>query len=241
MKKIRRVLRTSWETIPFFKTILTGLTIAYGSALYAQQSAVELHWSPANPEPQDEVTLSFTMGTYENQATDVHTVEESFSYADSAFQLSSGPNDTIPLDGTGSWFANDQNWSGYMLIDSANKKIILRMYRPSTDPRSGYETLVSGGEIVVVIEDIAFRKGNRPAFRTRLYPSPSSGRVFVESVDGEPIKQITIINMAGQLVETFTVNQPVFKADLHSLPSQMYILRIEGNNGQYENHRWIKQ
>ena len=219
-------------------TLLVG--IFQMQPLQAQQPPVLLHWSPANPEPQDEVTISFTMGTYENQATDVYQIDESFSYDDSSFQLSWNLNDTIPLDDEGSWFADDEDWSGYMLIDTSDKKIVLHMERPYDDPRSGYASIAGAGEVVIVIEDIWPKKAAPKSFDSKIYPNPSSGYLSIESLDGTPIDQISVINMAGQLVKAFSPGQPIFKANLTELPDQVYIIKVLGMDGTVYNHQWVK-
>ncbi|MEZ4847972.1 MAG: T9SS type A sorting domain-containing protein [Bacteroidia bacterium] len=223
----------------FVLTLLAGMFQTQD--LHAQQPPVELHWSPANPRPNDEVTIFFTMGTYEYQASNVYQIDESFLYSDSSFQLSWNLNDTIPLDGDGSWFANDQYWSGYMLIDTSIKKIVLHLERPSNDPRSGYETLAVGDEIVIVIEDVLLKKAPKVSFSTKVYPNPSNGYLFLESLDGTSIEQISVMNLTGQLVRTFNAGQPIFKANLSDLPDQMYIIKVTGSDKTVHNHRWVKQ
>ena len=215
----------------------------FNTILLAQPPAVELHWSPENPEPEDEVTLSFSLGTQANPAYDKTEIDTTFSYSDSTFDISGGDSDTIPIDGDEtSWFADDNNWIGYIIVNTEIKTIRLFLRRTDEQPRSGAGLIATGGDVIIIIEEIIDRRGQfaESSQNFSLFPNPSSNYFQVKAKGEAKIDQIHVLTTTGQLLKSQNVNQVSTKVDMGSFPAQTYLLKIIDTDGYTEVKRWVK-
>lgn len=70
----------------------------------------------------------------------------------------------------------------------------------------------------------------------KIFPNPTSGVLYIESK--QPISQISVFNILGQLIET---NQNTNQIDLSKAEAGVYLLKIEDENGNSQTHKIVKE
>lgn len=67
-----------------------------------------------------------------------------------------------------------------------------------------------------------------------MYPNPSTDDIFIQLANAHPLLTISILNMLGQIVQSYTVPdnglKSPFKINVGQLVNSQYILQITGNN-----------
>ena len=72
-----------------------------------------------------------------------------------------------------------------------------------------------------------------------IFPNPASNTLFI-GFNNQEMKQISIININGSMVMNHNAQDMVIALDISSLPSGMYVCRIE-QNGKISTHRFVTQ
>jgi hypothetical protein len=57
------------------------------------------------------------------------------------------------------------------------------------------------------------------------YPNPVANTLYISN--SEPIKQVAVYNLVGQLLVQQQVNESEFSLDLNELPQSIYIVKLE--------------
>lgn len=70
----------------------------------------------------------------------------------------------------------------------------------------------------------------------QIYPNPTDGILYLESK--QPIWQISLFNILGQRIET---GQNTNQIDLSKAEAGVYLLKIEGENGNFQTHKILKE
>ena len=73
----------------------------------------------------------------------------------------------------------------------------------------------------------------------RVYPNPTSGRVFIQH-ENTPIEKVIVTDLYGRTVAAFTVNDYTGAIDLSSLPNGLYLLKIGMEDGGAVTTKVIK-
>jgi len=73
----------------------------------------------------------------------------------------------------------------------------------------------------------------------KMYPNPVSGQLTLENMDG--VATLTISNILGQTMNTFTVNNSVMSIDMSNLNNGIYILTLKSADGTMRSERIIKK
>ena len=73
----------------------------------------------------------------------------------------------------------------------------------------------------------------------KIYPSPTNSILTVET-DYIQIKSMTIKNIDGKILDTYSPNNRKAKIDVSHLPSGIYLIQINSEN-KNEIKRFIKQ
>ncbi len=69
-----------------------------------------------------------------------------------------------------------------------------------------------------------------------IYPNPTNGILYIES--NLPFSQISVFNLLGQSIETV---QNTHQIDLSKVEAGVYFLKIEGENGNSQTHKIVKE
>lgn len=72
-----------------------------------------------------------------------------------------------------------------------------------------------------------------------VYPNPSTGLLQVRSSGNQDIDFIQLISLEGQMLEEWSIDSTYFDANLNSLPSGIYLVRIQTGN-EVVVKRWVK-
>ena len=77
------------------------------------------------------------------------------------------------------------------------------------------------------------------AVLAKVYPNPAMNMLYADITDNA-IEQAQVIDMAGNILSTYTVTQKQLAINISSLPPGIYILQLVGNS-KTANARFVKQ
>jgi hypothetical protein len=80
-------------------------------------------------------------------------------------------------------------------------------------------------------------KDNSLVWQFYLYPNPVQEAVYIHCTTDNKIKQGQIVNVQGQTVQEFMVNQGITRLDVSHLPKGVYFVRISG----YKTEKLVKE
>ena len=73
----------------------------------------------------------------------------------------------------------------------------------------------------------------------KVYPNPTANMLYVDLSDNS-IQQVSVMNLSGSTINTYTVTGKQLAINTASLPSGMYLLQLSGNN-KNATVRFVKQ
>lgn len=95
----------------------------------------------------------------------------------------------------------------------------------------------NGCEIENCINNIPFPQNEESI---KLFPNPTSNKIFLTQASGERITDISVFDIEGREVnkKTFFSQQPV-ELEVHDLPNGMYLLQIKNEEGKMQVKKFI--
>ncbi len=140
-------------------------------------------------------------------------------------------------------------------VDNANFNLAHNLFNPTTIP---YPCTSSGEPVLVSFSNFSrYLSSNPPAFMTfdyegfvgvedyadhqmRVYPNPATSSIFISS-ELEPIQEVAIYNMAGQLIDYIKTLNHSINVDISRYPSGCYFLKTIDASQHTEISKFIKQ
>ncbi len=120
----------------------------------------------------------------------------------------------------------------------------LDLSNPSAANANGTYYLVvklSDGKPTPYVKNIVFQVSknalgvgnvNRNSDNVILYPNPAKNNLFVNYTGSEAIRTITVYNLIGKIVRTYTATSNNVQMDIDDIPSGVYSLRLADARGQ---------
>jgi len=135
--------------------------------------------------------------------THTYTLDAQWSYSSDGTTWSENYNDTIPI------------------IILNNGGMILFQVSPYYVGETGtYQAIIQVGRNALGVDD------QMKAERIRVYPSPASNFLTIETSEVQTPGQLSIVNLDGRQLITFQITQTKTQCNISSLPSGVYFVRL---------------
>jgi len=96
-----------------------------------------------------------------------------------------------------------------------------------------FNTRINGVEKSYTMNSVITGVDNPISQMLSLYPNPSDGLFNISNTNDLNIKQITIIDISGKTVQTFSTNSPMESIDLSNQDSGVYFVKIQTEDEVY--------
>jgi hypothetical protein len=197
-----------------FRTLrmLALAAVLTAGAAWAQPLSYSLYPNPL--EEGGNIFLTVSHGT-ESQPV-LNALSLTYVYAYRGFQPDEGA--TLSADVTGSWFANDNNWSFSYSWDTARKELTLVLSRTNGVPRSGFGFVVEAHGGPIIICDDYNKHALLPVELKRMTVEQAagltltfSGRTLRPVATGEArIESALLMDLSGRILGQATGAAPAF-------------------------------
>jgi hypothetical protein len=194
-------------------------------------------WSPALDNTQ---TTEYTFTPDDGQCAantsitiSVNSIENPIGEATQLVNLGATLEDIEIAPATITWYATLQD-----ALDNVNSLL------PTTqlENNSTYYAVNDNGqcrsEPFAVTVFLSLSIENSEFMRLNYYPNPVANTLFISNT--EPIKEVTVYNLMGQILIQNQVNESEFSLDLNELPQSIYIVKLETEK-QKTNFQVVKR
>ena len=169
----------------------------------------------------------FEAGIYESADTDGN--EYFFSspwgqYYDLQWYFNGEPIDGVERNGTYVIYKDSLTESGTLTCEITNQ-----MLCTSSD---SVEIFITG-----IDDEIGFIDEQE----IRIFPNPSNGIINIEGLNPEISRTLSIYNTMGNKILTQDIKTSFLSLDLYSVPSGMYIVKVENKDGTVETFKVTKR
>ena len=185
--------------------------------------------------------------TYTNSGTYTHTLTTAAG-CDSIIQLTLtllSQSNTVTNNGDGTLTA-DISGATYQWINCADNSFVNGATNQTFGPiaNGSYAVITTSSTCTdtsacVAISNVGIEDLNQSSFN--VFPNPSNGKFTVENAEGIVIQSISIRDIQGKEVQSFSPGLKSFSIDLTAYDSGLYYLMVVAENGQKLNYRLVKQ
>lgn len=136
---------------------------------------------------------------------------------------------------SGEWRASNYQWvdcnDNFAPIPGANRKYFV----PQKIGSYAVEVTVEGCKTLSMCYDYdQLSLDNIKGLETKIYPNPTSGKIIIETQEGERCTNVKIVNTTGQVVlDAYNQEEINQSVDLSHLPNGVYFLQMTINSKPY--------
>ncbi len=184
---------------------------------------------------------------YTNSGTYTHTLTTAAG-CDSIIQLTLillSQSNTVTNNGDGTLTA-DMSGATYQWINCLDNSLINGATNQTFGPiaNGSYAVITTTSTCAdtsacVAISNVGIEDLIQSSFN--VFPNPSNGKFTVENAEGIVIQAISIRDIQGKEVQSFSPGLKSFSIDLTAYDSGLYYLMVVAENGQKLNYRLVKQ
>jgi len=185
---------------------------------------------PADPEPGDTVRLSVSLDQAWIPTGRGDTLHIVYAYSDFQFD----PEQTGFTDSVSYWL-DTQAWTSDVTIDTAARRVDLKLYFPEATGTADPGFLVRLGGLEIGFEDVSLRRGQpelEPAADTRPVILWAAGRLQVAAAGETLLREVWLWDMAGRQVGYWHGEAPTFRQPVPPT-SGLLLVRVRTDRGDH--------